>query len=120
MDSNGKREYIPRCKICHKVMKNPQTFFEMDIVCPQCLDKFSDKELAVMTELFNDYGGWFGQDEKVEQQSFEKRVRTVLEKTKDKDIPIFKLNSLLIHWELIHIILDNYHLEEIKYYLKDH
>jgi hypothetical protein len=119
MKGNERREYVPRCKICHKVMDTPTTFFEMDLVCPPCLATFSKKELAVMTELFNEFGDWFGKYEQIEEQTFEERVRMVTENAKNHDLSVFELNSLLIHWELTHGIRYNDHLTQIRAFLDE-
>jgi len=107
------------CIICNSYLgyelKDHNLGQEPEFVCKNCLQKFSNEEIQIMTHLLRKYGGFFGKlkAEKVEIRQIATDLIKSLRRIKDFSI-LFEFNEVALHRALLHGYNPKDFIEELK------
>ena len=107
------------CIICNNhlgyELKDHNLSQELEFICNNCIQRYSNEEIQVMAGLFRRYGGSFGQlkDDKVETRQIATDLIERLKKIKDSS-RIFEINELALHRALLHGFTPQDFIEELK------
>lgn len=108
---NSKQSF---CTICNSYLGN-ELGQEPEFVCNNCIQRYSNEEILVMTGLFRRYGGFFGKlkAEKVEIRQIATDLIERLKRAKDFSI-LFEINEVALHCALLHGYNPKDFIEELK------
>jgi hypothetical protein len=112
-----------KCAICRGDIKNNTNIYQSEhnfgIVCSNCYQKFSVKDIEWMMKIFLAYGGYFA---KLKEQKFslERYLRNLSENLikNEKILDINELNIKFIHEILLHGITIQEYQKKLKSLLK--
>ena len=107
------------CIICNSYLgyelENHNSSQALESMCNNCIQRYSNEEIQVMTGIFRRYGGFFGQlkNDKVEIRQIATDLIERLKKIKDSS-RLFEINELALHRALLHGYNLKDFIEELK------
>ena len=107
------------CIICNSYLgnelKDHNLGQELEFICKNCLQKFSDEEIQIITHVLRKYGGFFGKlkEKKVEIRQIATDLIKRLRGIKDFSI-LFEINENYLHYALLHGYTPQDFIEQLK------
>jgi len=107
------------CVICNNklinTLKHQNLNQEPEFICNNCIQRYPNEEIQVMTGLFRRYGGFFGKlkTEKVEIRQIATDLIERLKRAKNFSI-LFEINEVALHRALLHGYNPKDFIEELK------
>ena len=108
------------CAICHADINESSQIFQSTLnyglICRECMEKFSEEEIAIVLNLFILYGGYFGKHNRT-HFSVIKRFLEIIE-NEGEEFDLERINMKLLHEALTHGITPREFNKSLKAFLK--
>jgi hypothetical protein len=110
IDTKGKIRVL-KCVICHNETKRKPQIIQLGIdfciICPECIKKFTRKDMEFMYNMFSAFGGYFGQLKDTKKSIYEVIKYLTKEFKIQKERITLKSDIRLLHKAFLYGIAPN-------------